>query len=204
MYPPPHHQENDFELTKAIIEIFPLATVLSGENGDIHATHIPLMWYESSGKYGKLVGHIDRNNPQVASLDQQYVQAVFHGFDTYISPIIYDSKGKLPTWNYTKVHAKGNVTVFVNPEKIQQSIIQMTERLEQKREGERFVLKPDNASMQALTKYILGFEIELTEVEGKFKLSQDKTVQDQLNVLKEMKKTHQNRGRIFFDWLENQ
>ncbi len=117
MYPPQHYQENDFTEIKRVIDSFPLATLISQHEGEIFATHLPLFWYESDGKFGKLVGHIDKNNPQIKSFENG-LTVIFHATDTYISPTVYQSSGKLPTWNYIKVHVKGKCTIVENSEEV--------------------------------------------------------------------------------------
>lgn len=170
-YPPPHHQDNNKEHMIDVIKTYPMATVISVKNGEPLVTHVPLILDR-----GKLVGHMDRYNPQAELMkDNQKVTVIFSGPQCYISPSIY-STTQFPTWNYVNVHLKGIVNAIDDPEKVKQSIVNMTEQLEAPEH--RFILPIDHPRMHSLIEYIKGFEIDITHWEGKFKLSQDKNPKD--------------------------
>ena len=171
MYPPPHHQDDHKAHLLEVINSYPLATVISVKADQPLITHLPLI-YNS----GKLIGHIDKFNPQAELMkDAHTVTVIFSGPQCYISPSIY-STSQLPTWNYVKVHLKGTVHAINDPEIVKQSIVDMTAHLETPEL--RYQLAMDNPRMHGLIGYISGFEIEITHWEGKFKLSQDKNPKD--------------------------
>ena len=171
-YPPKHHQDNDINHLIEVIKTYPLATLISVKNNKPLITHLPLIYNDN----GKLIGHIDINNPQAELLkNDNDITIIFSGPQCYISPSIYTSK-QLPTWNYIKVHLKGKVKAIKNKEALKQSLITMTEFLEAP--DHKYVLEPDNKSMNAYLNYIEMFEISIDSWEGKFKLSQDKKPQD--------------------------
>ncbi|HLU50942.1 MAG TPA: FMN-binding negative transcriptional regulator [Flavobacteriaceae bacterium] len=173
MYPPRHHQEYDKEKMIAVIQQYPLGMLISVADGKPLITHTPIIYQPNTGK---LVAHIDRNNPQVTHLqDNDEVTVVFKGPDTYISPSIY-STTQLPTYNYIIVHLTGKVTPIRDLEYVKQTLIAMTRFLEG--ETPKYILHPNNERMNGLLNYIHTFEIEITGWEGKFKLSQDKKEQD--------------------------
>lgn len=175
-YPPRHHQEANLDNIIRTIEAFPLATVISAEGSKIYTTHIPLIYENTGTGLGKLVGHLDKFNPHCDFLkDELECTVVFHGPQTYISPSIYSTR-QLPTWNYIKVHLKGKVTRIHDAETVKNSLVNMTSALEGERQA--YVLDKDDSRMDALIDYIIGFEIEITSWEGKFKLSQDKNIKD--------------------------
>ncbi len=186
MYPPKYHQEDDIKKMITVIEEYPLGMLVSVLDGKPLVTHIPIIY---NHKIRKLVAHIDKYNPQVATLkDRAEVTVIFSGPDAYISPSIYTTT-QLPTWNYIFVHLTGTITLINDKEEAKKTMIAMTEFLEGKEQ--KFVLTPDNKRMEGAINYIQAFEIEITHWEGKFKLSQDKVIQDQLNakeVLKESAK----------------
>jgi transcriptional regulator len=182
MYPPKHHQENDIQKMIAVIEEYPLGMLVSVLDGKPLVTHIPIIY---NHKIQKLVAHIDKYNPQVATLkDGAEVTVIFRGPDAYISPSIYTTT-QLPTWNYIFVHLTGTVTLINDPEEAKKTMITMTEFLEGK--DQKFILEPDNKRMEGAVNYIQAFEIEITYWEGKFKLSQDKVKQDQFNAKEALK-----------------
>jgi transcriptional regulator len=173
MYPPPHHQSNDIQKIIAVIKQYPFGMLVSAKDGHPFATHIPIIYNESSGK---LVAHIDRQNPQVETLiDGAEVTVVFRGPDTYISPSVYSTE-QLPTWNYIYVHITGTITLIHEAEAIKQTMIDMTAFLEGN--NPKFQLHKENPKMDRMVPYIQAFDITITNWEGKFKLSQDKIPAD--------------------------
>ncbi len=181
MYPPPHHQSHEFEKMISVIMHFPLGMLVSAKDGKPFVTHIPIIYNETSKK---LVAHIDRSNPQMETLiDNAEVTVVFKGPDTYISPSVYTTP-HLPTWNYIIIHITGKIKLINEPEAVKQTMVDMTHFLEGK--AQKFELKKDDSRMERLIDYIQAFEIEITNWEGKFKLSQDKIPQDFENAKQEL------------------
>lgn len=173
MYPPPYHQSQDIQKMIAVIKQFPLAILVSAKNDQPFTTHIPIIYNEASGK---LVAHIDRQNPQVETLrDGAEVTVIFRGPDTYISPSVYSTE-QLPTWNYIFVHITGTIGLIHEAEAVKQTMIDMTAFLEGKQA--KFELQKDNPKMDRMVPYIQAFDITITNWEGKFKLSQDKIPAD--------------------------
>ena len=173
MYPPPYHQTNDIKKMIALVKAYPFAMLVSAEENTPFVTHIPIIYND---KTGNLVAHIDKQNPQVATLqDGATVTVVFKGPDCYISPSVY-STNQLPTLNYLIVHATGIVQLINDAEAAKKTMVAMTEFLEQPEH--KFTLKMDNPKMDRVMNYIQAFEITITHWEGKFKLSQDKNEED--------------------------
>lgn len=176
MYPPPYHQSKDIQKMIAVIRQYPLGMLLSVHNGKPLATHIPIIYNE---KTATLVAHIDKQNPQVETLQNgAEVTVIFKGPDAYISPDIYTTK-QLPTWNYIIVHITGTISLIDDPEAAKETMIAMTEFLE--KPNHNFVLEKKDPRMERMIHYIQAFEITITNWEGKFKLSQDKISQDYEN-----------------------
>ena len=168
-YPPKYHQDNNISHMIEVLKTYPLATVISVNNNRPFITHLPLIYREDDGK---LIGHIDKFNPQAELLKEDHeVTIIFSGPQCYISPSIYATT-QLPTWNYIKVHLKGTVKAIESKEALKESLIIMTTFLEQP--DQKYVLKADNPIMARNLDYIKMFEITITHWEGKFKLSQDK------------------------------
>ncbi len=182
MYPPKHHQENNIQKMIAVIEQYPFGMLVSALDNKPLVTHIPIIY---NHKIQKLVAHIDKFNPQVKTLtDGAEVTVIFRGPDAYISPSVY-STTQLPTWNYIFVHLTGKITLINDTEEAKKTMIAMTEFLEGKEP--KYILEPDNKRMEGAVNYIQAFEIEISHWEGKFKLSQDKVKQDQLNAKEALK-----------------
>src|SRR5690606_10675451 len=170
-YPPKIHQNSTQHQLLEVIKSYPLATLISINGSEPIITQVPLVWNGS-----KLIGHMDVHNPQAAFLKNNHtVTAVFSGPQCYISPSIYTTT-QLPTWNYIKVHVKGNVTAVSKSEDVKQSLIYMTHSLEEPEH--KYVLDPDNEQMTKYLPYIHAFEIDVTSWEGTFKLSQKRSKTD--------------------------
>jgi len=175
-----------------VIKAYPLATLISVKDDAPLITHLPLIYKDQ-----KLIGHIDIYNPQTQLLkDDNKVKVLFSGPDCYISPSIY-STTQLPTWNYVKVHLKGTVNAIKNKTALKASLISMTEFLEAPEHN--YILKPDNPRLDKNLNYIEMFEIEITNWEGKFKLSQDKKPKDIQAAREELKRASQDSIEAFLD-----
>ena len=175
-----------------VMKTYPLATVVSVRDNVPYITHMPLVYED-----GKLIGHIDIFNPQMPLLkDDNEVTVIFSGPQCYISPTVYSST-QLPTWNYIKVHLKGTVKAIESKEALKQSLIKMTEFLEAP--DHNYVLEPDNPRLEHNLNYIEMFAIQITEWEGKFKLSQDKKSSDTQAAREELIRANQESIRAFLD-----
>lgn len=188
-YPPVHHQEGNYKNIVQLMEMYPLATINSCLNNEIESTHTPLV-YQPNQQLGVLIGHMDKFNPQVDHFKEDIeVQIIFNGPQVYISPAVY-STTQLPTWNYFKAHLKGKLTLENEREKVKQSLINMTAFLEG--DQPNYTLDPNNPRMETALDYIVGFRIEITSWEGKYKISQDKKKEDQKRAMVAMQAAREN------------
>lgn len=188
-YPPVHHQEGNYKNIVKLMEMYPLATINSCLNNEIESTHTPLV-YQPNQQLGVLIGHMDKFNPQVDHFKEDIeVQIIFNGPQVYISPAVY-STTQLPTWNYFKAHLKGKLTLENEREKVKQSLINMTAFLEG--DQPNYTLDPNNPRMETALDYIVGFRIEITSWEGKYKISQDKKKEDQKRAMVAMQAAREN------------
>ncbi|MEQ3796428.1 FMN-binding negative transcriptional regulator [Flavobacteriaceae bacterium MJ-SS4] len=193
-YPPKIHQDDNKEHIIEVIKTYPLATIISVKDDQPLITHLPLIYREEDGK---LIGHIDIYNPQANLLkDDNNITVIFSGPQCYISPSVYTTT-QLPTWNYIKVHLKGTVKAIENNEELKESLIIMTEFLEQP--DHKYVLEHDNPKMERLLDYIKMFEITIADWEGKFKLSQDKKPRDTESARSELIRANQESIKDFLD-----
>ena len=195
-YPPKHHQDSDRNHIIEVIKTHPLATIISIKDNEPLITHLPLIYEE-----GKLIGHIDIYNPQTELLkNNNDITILFYGPQCYISPSVYNTT-QLPTYNYIRVHLKGKVNPIENRETLKQSLIKMTEFLEAP--SPKYILEPDNPRLDANLNYIKMFEIDITNWEGKFKLSQDKKLKDTKAAREELIKRSQESIKQFLDNVFN-
>lgn len=188
-YPPQHHQESEYGNIIRLMKNYPLAVIMTARQDSLGCSHIPLV-YKSNDDLGILVGHMDIYNPQVAHFKANpHVEVLFNGPEVYISPSVYHST-QLPTWNYFKAHLQGNIRLIDSPEKIKNSLMDMTTFLE----GDQgnYTLEKDNPRMEKALPYIIGFEIEILSWEGKYKISQDKRKKDQAAAKEALKSAKKN------------
>lgn len=162
-YLPNHFTEKDWASIKSFIELFPLATLITSFDNEIFTSHIPLIF-----EGDKLLAHINKDNPQFNHLHDSKVELIFHSGDAYISPSEFETD-ELPTFNYAKVHVKGEAT-FIDESQLIKSLVDMTDRMD-----DDFELKYTHPKIDKLKHFIQGFEVSIESFHGRFKMSQDKS-----------------------------
>jgi len=153
------------------MEQFSFATLISAE-GELEASHLPLLLNRDEGTYGTLLGHFARASRHWQLADGQPVMAIFHGPHTYISPRWYDNPNLVPTWNYVAVHARGRLTVTHDPNETLSLLRRMTAHYESAFEAP-WQLAADEQSLRKLAEQVVTFRIPIEQLEGKAKLSQN-------------------------------
>jgi transcriptional regulator len=180
MYIPPAFKVDDLAAAHALIERHPFGTLVVNGEGGLEATHLPFLLDRSSGKHGALRAHMARANPSWRAFESgAEVLAVFLGPEGYISPDWYQSEQQVPTWNYVAAHAYG-VPTILDDENAQRLVDELSARHERdllpKPPWTSAKLDPDYFAR--LRRAIVAFEIGLTRIELKAKLSQNKTAAD--------------------------
>jgi transcriptional regulator len=186
MYQPAAHEEKNVEVMHALVRAHPLGTWVTSAARGLDANHIPFLLDASSGPYGCLRAHVARANPVWRELAGESL-VVFQGPETYITPSWYPSKhqhGKaVPTWNYAVVHAHGVARVIDDAAWLRAHL----ERLTDAHESTQSVpWKLDDAPEDYLQKMIagvVGIEIAVDRIEGKWKVSQNRPSPDRLGVI---------------------
>jgi transcriptional regulator len=181
MYTPPSFKEERVEVMHGLIRERPLATLVTVGPDGMTANHIPLMIEREPAPYGTLVGHVARANP-VWKLAGTMALAIFTGPEHYISPSWYPSKqehGKVvPTWNYASVHAHGRLTIHEDREWLLDLVSRLTETHEAQFERPWKVADAPAEYVDGLLKAIVGIEIRIERLEGKWKMSQNRPPAD--------------------------
>jgi transcriptional regulator len=162
-YLPDHFTDNSWTTIQSFIEHFPLATLISSYNNEIFTSHIPFIVDNN-----KLLWHINKDNPQFNHLHLSKVELVFHGGDSYISPSAFVTE-ELPTFNFAKVHIKGQAS-YVQESNLIKSLVDMTSQLD-----DQFKLSYEHPKIDKLKHFIQGLEVNIEDVNGRFKMSQDKS-----------------------------
>jgi transcriptional regulator len=178
MYVPKHFEETDREILLDLIDDYGFATVISWGAAEPQVTHVPLMVDRQVKGQERLLGHFARANPHWSAFDgTQPALAIFHGPHAYVSPAWYSEHPSVPTWSYAVVHAYGKPQVV--DDAATWSILQrLIEKLEKPRENRWPAELPQEFVTKKL-KAIVGFEIPIDRLEGKFKLGQNKSATDQ-------------------------
>lgn len=194
MYLPKHFAVDDPALLAQLIAEYPLATIVANLNDQFEVNHLPLML---SADRSKLYGHIARVNPlvKVAGSTQTAVTAIFNGPNAYVTPAWYPSKketGKVvPTWNYAVVHAQGNIKLIEDPQWLRSHVAQMTNIHEPTYQSNWNLDDAPEDYVQMMLKAIVGIEIEVHSLTGKFKLSQNRPPEDYAAVVETIDKSPQ-------------
>lgn len=179
MYIPSSFRIEDRAQLHAFIRENSFATVVSqGEDGAPFASHLPLLLREGDDGGAVLVGHMARANPQWRQFSSEgEILAIFHGPHGYISPSWYASEQVVPTWNYAAVHAYGVPRLVESGERLTEIVDETVAEYES---GFEQPWKADlpKEFRENLLKAIVGFEMPITRLEGKFKLGQNRPEAD--------------------------
>jgi transcriptional regulator len=188
MYIPKHFDEPRIEVMHDLIRARPLATLITLSAGGLNANHIPLHLSAEPAPFGVLSGHVARSNPIWSDLEKEIeVLAVFHGPDAYISPSWYASKqenGKVvPTWNYAVAHAYGWLRVIDDASWLRSQLEGLTAHSEAAFSNPWAVSDAPYEFTEKLIEAIVGIEITITKLSGKWKVSQNQPEQNQISVI---------------------
>jgi transcriptional regulator len=183
MYLPTHFAESRVEVLHAAIREAGLATLVTAGPGGLDASHLPFLLEPTPAPLGRLVGHLARANPiwrETPAGSEALV--IFLGPDAYVSPSWYATKretGKVvPTWNYLAIHATGRVRFFEERERLLEVVTRLTDRHERPRAAPWKVSDAPADYVDGMLGAIVGVELEITRLEGKWKASQNRTAAD--------------------------
>ncbi len=187
MYCPAAYRQDDLPTLHAQIQASGLAIVTSSGAQGLQASHLPLLLAPDEGEFGTLYGHFARANPHWRDLASGVEALVlFSGADAYVHPGWYPAKAEhgkvVPTWNYIAVHAWGQAEVFDEPERLLQLVSRLSDRHEQGRAQPWAVEDAPREYIDAMLRAIVGFALPIRRVEGKWKLSQNRSEADQAGV----------------------
>lgn len=183
MFIPPHFRIEDRDTLLDFIEEYGFATLVSTDaSGVPFATHLPLLLDRAAGV---LLGHVSRGNPHWQMFADRESLAVFHGPHAYVSPTWYATHPAVPTWNYAAVHVYGTPRLLTT-----EQTGEVVDRLTRKYEGGRATPWPGELPdryREGMLAGIVGFELPLTRVEGKFKLGQNRSAADRIGTVANLK-----------------
>lgn len=183
MYLPPHFAATDPASLHRLMRAHPLgALVTQGEQG-LDANHLPFEFDADEGEHGILRAHVARNNPLWQGVKEgQEVLVIFRAVEGYISPNWYPSKQvhhkQVPTWNYAVVHAHGRIRVRDDARFVRRLLATLTRTQEAAEPAPWKMADAPRDYVEAMVQAVVGIEIEIDQLVGKFKLSQNKEKED--------------------------
>ena len=182
LYIPKSHVVEDRKLLHDFMDEFAFVDLVTA-TPTLRITHVPVVLDRGVGKYGALYGHIARHNPQSESLDaQQPAVIVFHGPHSYISPLWYAKPETVPTWNFAVVHASGKLKPVTAKDALGNVLSKLIRKFEGRESSYDVAKLPGNLPANRFANMV-GFELEIELLEGKFKLGQERSEADQEGIL---------------------
>ena len=208
MYVPAHFEETRLEVLHDLVRNHPLATLVTLDRSGLNANHIPMELDPGPESLGTLRGHVSRANPvwrdfscDVAAL------AIFQGPEVYITPSWYQTKqesGKVvPTWNYAVVHAYGPLRIVEDPVWLRALVERLTNRHEAQREEPWEVADAPDEYIESQLRGIVGIEIPIERLMGKWKVSQNRPEADRKGVSKGLNELSKSNATCMADLVNH-
>jgi transcriptional regulator len=183
MYIPKHFREDDITTLHKFMQAYSFATLVTQHEGVPFATHLPFILDTQRGSHGTLLAHMAHANTQWHDFNsEQEILTIFQGPHAYISPSWYEVELSVPTWNYAVVHAYGIPHLIEDGEELYKLLKTLIETHEAQFKNPWPFQLPEGY-LQKMIRGIVGFEIEITRLEGKFKMSQNRTESERENVI---------------------
>jgi len=186
VYIPSQFKQTDQITLHEFMRANSFATVITAQNNQPFASHLPLFLDSAAGKQGALIGHMARANPQWQAMQAgAEVLVTFNGPHAYVSPAWYETKAMVvPTWNYMAVHAYGKARILSQGELVE-ALHKLVAEYESVYE-QPWQLEMNELIREKMLGAIVGFEIVLSGIEGKFKLSQNRSAEDRMRVISQL------------------
>jgi transcriptional regulator len=192
MYSPPYNQiENRAEILE-FMRANNFALLVTGTGGTLHGSHLPVLVNEHDGKIA-LDMHMARNNAQWKEFFDDEVMVVFFGPHAYVSPRWYEEKERVPTWNYAAVHAYGVPKLLADPKAKHANQRRLVAAMDPQWLPKFDALRPEY--VKTMLEGIVNFEIEVTRLETRWKLSQNRSRREQELIAAELEKSADSAER---------
>jgi transcriptional regulator len=190
VYLPPAFTESRSHVLIEHIERFDFGLLVSHGGAGLMASHIPFL-IERNGEALHLHGHVARPNPQVCDLEAGgEVLAIFHGPHAYISPRWYATGPSVPTWNYVDVHAYGTVRLVEDGDWLRDMLHRLSQRHEARNPVPWRIEDLPDSYLETMLNGIVGLDIAVTRLEGKYKLSQNRPAADRPGIIAALEAQH--------------
>jgi transcriptional regulator len=188
MFVPSHFEESRVDVLHDAMRAIAFGTLVSLGPDGLIASHIPLLLDEAPAPFGTITGHLARGNPQGRGpAPEAEALAIFLGPEAYVTPSWYKSKAEtgrvVPTWNYVAIHAYGRLRFIDDPDWKRAHVTRLTLSQEGKRLAPWAVSDAPEDYLQGMLKGIIGFELPIARLQGKWKMSQNRSAADRQGVI---------------------
>ncbi len=194
----------DGDKLRDVMQRFSFALLVTQRDGVPFASHLPLLLDENRGPHGTLVGHMAKANEQWKHFsDDTQALVIFQGPHAYISPRWYETEPAVPTWNYVTVHAYGTPRILHDKAQVEGAL----QRLIQTYEGSGDDAWKGDLPMEFKAKMlnaIVGFEIPIARLEGKWKLGQNRPAADKRGMLEALREAKDENSRMLAQFMERE
>lgn len=182
-YPNPQFREDRIDVLHDAIRTIAFGTLLTHAHDAFTVTHLPFELDAQPSPFGTLIGHVARSNPQWREIGEGIsALAILHGPHAYVSPSWYPGRREdprqVPTWDYLAVHAHGMLRTFADPDRLYALLKRLTERNESTRAEPWHITDAPADYVQEQMRFIVGLELRIDKLEGRYKLSQNRDAAD--------------------------
>jgi transcriptional regulator len=207
VYLPSHHEETDLTVLHQAIEAHPLGTWATLGDGELLVNHVPFLLDRTRGPFGTLRAHVARANPVWRELSTSIDSVVaFAGPAAYVTPSWYAAKREhgrvVPTWNYVVVHAHGRPRVIEDRDWLRALVGDLTDRHENGRAQPWRVEDAPANFVEQLCAAIVGIEMPIARLVGKWKVSQNRPEADRRGVAAGLREQGDDASRAMADWID--
>jgi transcriptional regulator len=208
MYQPPHFRQERLEVQHELIRSHPLGMLVTLGSAGLVANPLPFWLDASASSLGTLRAHLSRANTQWRDFDStREALVIFQSVEAYVTPSWYETKretGKVvPTWNYAVVQAYGAMKIVDDPAWLMRQITEMTQGQEARQTEPWSVDDAPASFVAAQLKGIVGVEIEITRIEGKWKVSQNRAEADRRGVAEGLRTSEDDAARRMAELVES-
>jgi transcriptional regulator len=197
LYIPKGHLVEDRKLLHDFMDEYSFVDLVTA-SPTLRITHIPVMLDRTVGTYGKILGHISRQNPQSQTFDGHHTAViVFRGPHGYISPTWYAKTDAVPTWNFAVVHATGQPRAVTDKTALHDLLARLIDKFENYQDSSYDFSKLPDSYVSSLMGGLVGFEMPIEFLEGKFKLGQERSEVDKQGVLEHLRQAARQERSLY-------
>lgn len=201
LYVPAHFATDDVDAMTRLVRDYPFATLVTPAAGELHVSHLPLLHVPDGAPHGTLIGHFARANPHWRHAQGTESLAIFHGPHAYVSPSWYAAPARMvPTWNYAAVHAHGTLAPVAGDGEARGVLDALVERFEGGRAAPWRMTMPA-PQRDAMVGAIVAFRMPVRRLEGKFKLSQNRSAEDRARVAQGLRGEGYAEATATAEWM---